>query len=125
MFVAICLVTAFVLGCAYRYARVTRQRRRDPVAQLFRSRELQELDVHLNLVAEDERQRLDADVLRYVAGEAGHVVVVSDWRYGIALGLSDGRRIALGGVSRATRKLLAHRVAQDRLRLARVECDGI
>jgi hypothetical protein len=125
MVVACCVVTAVVLFCAYRRGRSTRRRPRDPVAQLFRSRELQELDAHLNLVAVAERHRLDAEVVRYVAGEAGHVVVVSDWRYGVALDLSDGRRIALGGVSRVTRRLLVHRVTQDRLRLARVECDGV
>ena len=98
---------------------------RDPVARVFQSREMQELDAILDLVAVDELRRLDAEVLRYVAGEAGHVVVVSDWRYGIALDLSDGRRIALGGVSRVTRRMLAQRVPMDRLRLARVEIDGI
>lgn len=98
---------------------------RDPVAHVFQAREMQELDAVLDLVAVDELRRLDAEVLRYVAGEAGHVVVVSDWRYGIALDLSDGRRIALGGVSRVTRRMLAHRVRVDRLRLSRVEIDGI
>jgi hypothetical protein len=98
---------------------------RDPVARVFQSREMQELDAILDQVAVDELRRLDAEVLRYVAGEAGHVVVVSDWRYGIALDLSDGRRIALGGVSRVTRRMLAQRVPMDRLRLARVEIDGI
>jgi hypothetical protein len=98
---------------------------RDPVARIFQSREMQELDAILDLVAVDELRRLDAEVLRYVAGEAGHVLVVSDWRYGIALDLSDGRRIALGGVSRVTRRMLAQRVPMDRLRLARVEIDGI
>lgn len=125
MFVVCCVVAAVVFCCVYRRHRLSRQRRRDPVTHLFRSRELQELDAQLDLVAVDERKRLDADVLRYIAGEAGHVLVVSDWRYGIALDLSDGRRIALGGVSRVTRRLLAHRVTQDRLRLARVECDGV
>jgi hypothetical protein len=125
MFVVSCVVIALVLVCAHHRARTSRRRRRDPVGHLFRSRELQALDAHLDLVAQDERRRLDAAVLRYVAGEAGHVVVVSDWRYGIALDLSDGRRIALGGVSRVTRRLLASRVTADRLRLARVECDGV
>ena len=125
MYVTCWVVTAVVLFGAYRRTKVFRPRRRDPVAQVFRSRELQELDAHLDRVAVEERHRMDADVLRYVAGEAGHVVVVSDWRYGVALDLSDGRRLALGGVSRVTRRLLAHRVTQDRLRLARVECDGV
>ena len=102
-----------------------RLKSRDPVARVFQSRDMQELDAVLDLVAVDELRRLDAEVLRYVAGEAGHVVVVSDWRYGIALDLSDGRRIALGGVSRVTRRMLAQRVPMDRLRLARVESDGI
>jgi hypothetical protein len=128
MFVALGVVIAVVLGAICRLARNRRRHRlaaRDPAVHVFQSREMQELDAILDLVAVDERRRLDADVLRYVAGEAGHVVVVSDWRYGIALELSDGRRIALGGVSRVTRRLLAHRVSMDKLRLARVECDGI
>jgi len=128
MFVAVGVAIAVVLGSIFRLARNYRQRRlatRDPVAHVFRSPEMQELDAVLDLVAVEERRRLDAEVLRYVAGEAGHVVVISDWRYGIALELSDGRRIALGGVSRVTRRMLAHRVPVDRLRLARVECDGI
>lgn len=128
MFVAVGVTIAIVLGSICRLARNHRRRRfaaRDPVAHVFQSQEMQELDAVLDLVAVEERRRLDVEMLRYVAGEAGHVVVVSDWRYGVALELSDGRRIALGGVSRVTRRMLAHRVPIDRLRLARVECDGI
>jgi hypothetical protein len=65
---------------------------------VFRPHELRELDAHLEVIAEEELRRLDAGIARYVAGEAGHVVAISYSRHGIARVLSDGRRIALGGV---------------------------
>jgi hypothetical protein len=53
------------------------------------------------------------------------VVVISDSRHEIALLLSDGRRMALGGVSRVSRRVLVNRAARDKLRPALVERDGL
>jgi len=87
--------------------------------------ELRKLDSHLEVIAEEELRRLDASIARYVAGEVGHVVVISYSHHGIALVLSDGRRIALGGVSRFRRRLLVNRAAKEKLRPTRVERDGL
>jgi hypothetical protein len=53
------------------------------------------------------------------------VVGIWDSRHGVALGLSDGRRLSLGGISRFTTRLLVNRAAEDKLRLAHVELDGL
>jgi hypothetical protein len=116
-----------VIAAMYRLIRTSRRRRsavRDPLTRVFLPHELRDLDEHLDAVAEEELRRLDVDIARYVAGEVGHVVVISESRNEIALLLSDGRRIALGGVSRVTRRSLVKRAAQDKLRPARVERDG-
>jgi hypothetical protein len=129
MFVALGVALAFI-GFAPTYLLVGSSRRRrnaarDPLTGVFQPDELRELDAHLDEIAKEELRRLDANLVRYVAGEVGHVVTIWDSLYGIALGLSDGRRIALGGVSRVSRRLLIRRAAQDKLRLIRVERDGI
>jgi hypothetical protein len=116
-----------VLAAIYRLLGSSRRRRiaaRDPLTHVFAPHELRELDAYLDVIAADELRQLDASVARYVAGEVGHVVVISDSRHEIALVLSDGRRLALGGVSRVTRRLLVNRAARDKLRPARVERDG-
>jgi hypothetical protein len=94
---------------------------RDPLRRVFRARELRELDDHLDRIAVAEVRRLDASVVRYVAGAVGHVVVISQSRHGIALALSDGRRLALGSVNRSTLDLLLRRAVDDKLRPAQVE----
>ena len=96
---------------------------RDPLRRVFGFSELRQLDDHLNRVAELEQLRIDATVARYVAGFAGHVVVVSETRHGVALGLSDGCRLVLGGVSRSTLSTLRRRAASTKLYPARVEHD--
>jgi hypothetical protein len=116
------------LAATYWLIRRSRRRRlaaRDPLAQVFQLHELRELDEYLDVIAEEELRRLEAHIAHYVAGEVGHVVVISDSRHEIALLLSDGRRMALGGVSRAMRKFLINRAAQDKLRPARVERNGL
>jgi hypothetical protein len=123
LFLALVVVA---LGSTYRTARRSQRRvPRDPLTQVFRPRELAELDAHLEGIAVDEMRRLHAHVVRYIAGGVGHVVGIWDSRHGVALGLSDGRRLALGGVSRFTTRLLVNRAAEDKLRLARVELDGL
>jgi hypothetical protein len=116
------------LAAMYRLVGNSRRRRsaaRDPLTRVFQPQELRELDAHLDVIAKEELGRLDANIVRYVAGEVGHVVVIADSRYGIALVLSDGRRIALGGVSRVMRRELLNHAAQDKLRPTRVERDGL
>ncbi len=116
------------LAGTYRLIKTSRRRSsaaRDPLTQVFQRHELRELDAHLDVIAEEELRRLDANIARYVAGEVGHVVVIADCRHEIALLLSDGRRMSLGGVSRAMRRFLVHHAAQDRLRPTHVERDGL
>jgi hypothetical protein len=127
MALVICIALAVIaLVVMFRRIGATRPRaiEKTPVAHVFSSRELQELDAHLDQIAVEEQRRLDASVERYVAGEAGHIVVISDFRYGVALELSDGRRIALGGISRVERRILVRRADQDKLRPTRVARDG-
>jgi hypothetical protein len=119
--VALALAT---LAAAYKY-RQRRMTAREPLTRVFRARELRKLDAHLNQVAVDELGRLARDVVHYVAGDVGHVVVIADHpRHGIVLGLSDGHLLTVSGVTRVTRSLLLQRAANDKLRPTRVERDG-
>jgi hypothetical protein len=120
-----CIALVLALGTAHRMVRRSRLRPPpDPLIRVFGLSGMAELDAHLEGIAVDEMRRLHANVVRYVSGDVGHVVRIWDSRHGIALGLSDGRRLALGGVSRFTTRLLVNRAAQDKLRLAGVELDG-
>lgn len=118
----VALATTYrVIGEAWR----RRQTCADPLARVFRPDELRRLDAHLDEIADAELRRIDADVVRYVAGVVGHVVVISDHRRdGIALALSDGHRLTLGVVSGTTRKQLLHRATRDKLRPASIEWNG-
>jgi HAMP domain-containing protein len=122
---ALCVALALIaLAATYRYRRrITAAC--EPLTSVLRARELRKLDAHLNQVAADELGRLARDVVHYVAGDVGHVVVISDHpRHSIALGLSDGHLLTISGVTRVTRSLLLHHAANDKLRPARVERDG-
>jgi hypothetical protein len=129
MLVVLCVGLALIaLAATYRLIGSYRRRcsaGRDPLTHVFQLHELRELDARLDVIAEEELRQLDANIARYVAGEVGHVVLISYSRHEIALLLSDGRRIALGGVSRMMRRFLLNRAAQDKLRPARVERDGL
>jgi hypothetical protein len=117
------LVMAAVLPVAL-VARATRPRR-NPLARVFGSRELRALDEDLNKVAAEELERIAVDVVQYVTGDAGYVVVVSDCpRRSLALWLSDGRLLRVDGVARLTRSLLLHRAANDRLHPAQLDQEG-
>jgi hypothetical protein len=107
------------------YRRRRRRRSGTPLRKVFTARELRRLDAHLDRVAVDELEHLTAQAIAYVAGVAGHVVAVWEMRQGVALILSDGRRLGLGQVSRRALPLLVARAQQDRLRPARVERDGL
>jgi hypothetical protein len=118
------MLALVALATAYRM--VKRPRRRlwgDPFSRVFHPRELRELDAALEEIAASEQRRLDANVERYVSGYTGHVVAVAESRYGVALVLSDGCRLALGGIGMSTRKRLLLRVPKDKFRPARVERD--
>jgi hypothetical protein len=125
MLAVLCILLALVALVAC-YRKVVGSRKGhsaagDLLSHVFKPDELRELDAHLDAIAREELLRLDATLMRYIAGEVGHVVVVSDSSHGIALALSDGRRMTLGGVSPGTRRRLLHRAAQDKLRPARIE----
>jgi hypothetical protein len=94
---------------------------REPLRRVFGAIELQELDEHLDQIAELEQHRLDATVAHYVAGMAGHVVAVWDSPEGIALGLSDGWRLVFGAVSRPKVDALRLRASETKLYPAHVE----
>jgi hypothetical protein len=115
------------LGAGYWFARKRRHGRRaarDVLRRVFRRREYRELDARLERIAVDELRRLEISAKRYIAGDVGYVVVISDSRHGIGLGLSDGRRLELGGVSRSTLRQLEWGAAEDRLRPAHVTRDS-
>jgi hypothetical protein len=119
--------TALAVIATYRYCR--RRRRavvRDPSKAFFRTREMRAFDAELNQVAANELDRLVRDVARYVAGEVGHIVVISDTaRGGIVLQLSDGRLMTLNGIAQVTRGELLKRAANDKLRPAHLERDTL
>jgi hypothetical protein len=123
-----CTIGLAALVKGHLVVRRRRQRRaagRDPWSYLFQTRELRELDEHLDRIAEVELRRIEARVSQYVAGLAGHVVDISKSHHGIVLGLSDGHRLGLDGVSGSTLRALKRRAANDRLRPARVERDSL
>ena len=106
-------VTVSVLTARYR-----RRRRRvgNPLARAFAGREFRQFDAHLETVACEEHRRLEEELARYLAGRAGYVVVVSEGPHGIALELSDGRCLVLGGIGRRTAELINCRGPMDMLR---------
>jgi hypothetical protein len=126
MTVVLSIAFAFMsAGAGYWFTRRRRRREaNDVLRRVFRRREYRELDGHLERIAVAELRRLEATARRYVAGEAGYVVMVSDSRHGIGLGLSDGHRLELGGVNRSILRLLAQGAVEERLRPSRVERVG-
>ena len=128
MAIVVCVALAFIASCAgYWMTRKRRRNRRaanDSLRRVFRPRELRELDTHLEQVAVEELRRLEVSALHYVAGDVGYVVLVSDSRTGIGLGLSDGHRLELCGVHRFSLRLLEECATEERLRPSRVERVG-
>jgi hypothetical protein len=128
MVVVSCSVLAVIaVHAGYLFARKRRRARRGPhdvLRQVFRPREYRELDGRLERIAELELRRLEATAKRYIAGDAGYVVGISGSRHGIGLGLSDGHRLLLGGVSRSMLSLLVRDAAAERLRPAHVSRDA-
>jgi hypothetical protein len=126
MAVVLSIAFAFMsAGAGYWFTRRRRRREaNDVLRRVFRRREYRELDGHLERIAVAELRRLEATARRYVAGEAGYVVMVSDSRHGIGLGLSDGHRLELGGVNRSILRLLEQGATEERLRPSRVERVG-
>jgi hypothetical protein len=116
-------VIALSAGCSSAAKRRRRRRAtQDVLTRVFRRREYRELDARLERIAVDELRRLEMAAKRYIAGDVGYVVVISDSAHGIGLGLSDGRRLELGGVSRTTLKQLKW-AAEEKLRPAHVARD--
>ena len=76
------------------------------------------------MVACEERRRLEGELARYLAGRAGHVLAVSKGPDGIALELSDGCRLALGGVSPRAIELIYRRGLMDVLRPESLDHDA-
>jgi hypothetical protein len=95
------------------------------MTQAFRRREFRDLDAHLEAVAREELRRLEEALTHYLASRAGHIVVVSKAPNGIALELSDGRRLALRGISSRTVELLDRRAPVDMLRPESFHRDGV
>ncbi|HET6292304.1 MAG TPA: hypothetical protein VFG33_02985 [Kribbella sp.] len=96
----------------------------DPFEDAFGESELRKLDSHLEEVALEELRRLERQLTTYVGTDVGHVLMISRSAHGIALELSDGRRMALGGVSPRIRHILTQRAASDELRPAHVQRDA-
>src|SRR2546421_1732650 len=123
-----CIATALVAIATSAIAARYRQKRRaarDPMARAFRARELAELDAHLEAVAREEIRRLEDELARYLSGRAGHVVVISKAPNGVALELSDGRRLALRGISLRTIELLNRSSPMDILSPESFDRDGL
>src|SRR3954451_7595838 len=127
-FLVVCAATALAAIATCRCCRRRRRRavERDPVKALFGTPEMRRLDAELDKVAVDELERLMRDVALYVAGEVGHIVVISDTaRGGIVLQLSDGHRMTLVGVAQVPRGELLKRAVKDKLRPTHVERDTV
>jgi hypothetical protein len=126
MLIILCIGMSIVTGAAYWFVGGSRRRHAkvDPADRPFQTPELQELDAYLDEIAMDEMRRLEKHLTQYVASNVGHVLLISRSPHGIALELSDGRRLALGGVSQSTHHLLITRAARDELRPAHVHRDA-
>jgi len=126
MLIILCIGMSIVTGAAYWFVGGSRRREAkvDPADRPFQTPELQELDAYLDEIAMDEMRRLEKHLTQYVASNVGHVLLISRSPHGIALELSDGRRLALGGVSQSTHHLLITRAARDELRPAHVHRDA-
>jgi hypothetical protein len=125
LIIAVALVgtaTSAAIVARYRQARYAA---RNPLAQAFRMRDFDELDAHLEAVALEENRRLENELARYIAGNAGHVVVISTAPNGVALELSDGRRLALRGISRRTVELLNRCAPMDMLHPSSYHRDAV
>jgi hypothetical protein len=120
--VAAALVATAAIAARCRQARYAA---RNPIAQAFRMREFDEFDAHLEAVAREEHRRLEKELARYLAGRAGHVVVISVAPNGISLELSDGRRLALRGISRRTVELLNRCAPVDMLQPESFDRDAV
>jgi hypothetical protein len=114
---------------AWQLLRARRRRRAAAIGALglaFSPRELRALDAQLQVAAADELARLERELAAYVSGvRVGYVVAIIDSVGGVALELSDGQRLSLGGVAQRTRRLLSTRASFDLLRPSLVERDGI
>jgi hypothetical protein len=125
--IILCIAIALATATSVLAARYRRERRRksNPLAHVFRLRELAALDAHLEAVARDELHRLEGELARYLAGRTGHIETISRTPSGIALELSDGRCIALRGISLRTLELLRGSARMNTLRPESVDRDVI
>jgi hypothetical protein len=124
MLIILCIaMVVLVTDATYWLAGGFRRRRaaKDSLEHPFRGPELRKLDARLDEIALEELRRLERQLAHYVASEVGHVLMISRSPHGIALELSDGRRLALGGVSQRTRNQLTQRASWDKLRPAHVQ----
>jgi hypothetical protein len=121
----LCLSLTLLVTYVVRRRRARRDTERDPLARAFASREMRELDAHMDAIARCERRRLEREVESYLTGAVGYVVTISRSPAGIALELSDGRRLALTGVSRRMLPLLLVHAAEDLLQPTHVERDAL
>jgi hypothetical protein len=124
MLVTLCIAMALVGTAIAARCRHKRRTAREPLARAIGVRELAALDAHLEAVARDELGRMEQELARYLAGRAGHVVVISRAPNGIALELSDGRRLALRGISVRTLDLLHRAAPMHLLRPERFDRDA-
>ena len=88
MFVILCVALTLTAAAttsmaAVRY-RSARRAAQDPIVHAFGEQELRQLDAHLEAVACEEIRRLENELAHYLAGRAGHVVVVWKEPHGIA-----------------------------------------
>jgi hypothetical protein len=124
MLVILCIAIALVGTAIAAKCRQLRRTAREPLARAIGLRELAKLDAHLDAVERDELGHMEQELSRYLAGHAGHVVVISKAPNGIALELSDGRRLALRGISVRTLELLHRAAPMHLLRPERFDRDA-
>ena len=122
--VALTLTAAATTSVAAARYRSVRRAAQDPMAHAFGEQELRQLDAHLEAIACQELRRLETELAHYLAGRAGHVVVVWRGPHGIALELSDGRHLALRGISTGTVELIDGRARMDILRPESLDRDA-
>jgi len=126
--VALAIVGALA-AAAWTALRARRRRRAAALGGMraaFPLRELRALDRQLQAVAANELARLERELAAYVTGvRVGYVLAITDSLDGVALELSDGRRLSLSGVAQRTRRLITMRATADLLRPTLIERDGV
>jgi hypothetical protein len=125
LYVGLAIVAAGTTCVVARRYRRIRHGSHYQIVRAFGAKEYAEFDAQLEAIAREELHRLEDELVQYLAGRAGHVVVISRTRHGITLELSDGRHLSVRGISHRTVDLLNRCARMDVLRPESFDRDAV